>query len=65
VNVACWCETDHATHDVEALRLVVGEETSLPKAFRAGAEHLTGWLADPHDADHWRAKAGLPPRWIR
>ncbi|MEU3605978.1 hypothetical protein AB0E83_11055 [Streptomyces sp. NPDC035033] len=62
VNVACWCETDHVTHDVDALRLVVGEETSLPGAFRIGAERLTGWLADPHDADHWRAAAGLPPR---
>ncbi|MFF6791707.1 hypothetical protein ACFY9C_21880 [Streptomyces filamentosus] len=60
VNVACWCETSHATHDADAVRVVVGEETSLPGAFRAGAEHLTGWLADPHDADYWRAKAGLP-----
>jgi hypothetical protein len=65
VNVACWCDTDHATHDVDALRLVVGGETSLPEAFRAGAELLTGWLADPHDADYWRAKAGLPPRRTR
>ncbi|MET9736465.1 hypothetical protein ABZZ79_39405 [Streptomyces sp. NPDC006458] len=64
VNVACWCETDHATHDVGALRIMVGEETSLCDAFRAGAERLTGWLADPHDAAHWRAKAGLPPRRI-
>ncbi|MFK4069902.1 hypothetical protein [Streptomyces sp. NPDC029674] len=64
VNVACWCETDHASHDVDALRIVVGEEASLPDAFRAGAERLTGWLADPHNADHWRAKAGLPPRRI-
>lgn len=62
VNVACWCESDHATHDVDALRIVVGEQTSLPDAFRAGADRLTGWLADPHDADHWRAEAGLPPR---
>ncbi|MFD4693204.1 hypothetical protein [Streptomyces sp. NPDC058463] len=62
VNVACWCETDHATHDVDTLRLVVGEETSLLEAFRVGAERLTGWLADPQDADYWRAKAGLPPR---
>ncbi|MEU6245512.1 hypothetical protein [Streptomyces sp. NPDC047024] len=62
VNVACWCETDHATHDVDALRLVVDEETSPPEAFHAGAERLTGWLAAPHDADYWRAKAGLPPR---
>ncbi|MFF0435626.1 hypothetical protein ACFYU9_25860 [Streptomyces sp. NPDC004327] len=64
VNVACWCETDHATHDVDALRLVVGEKTSLPGAFRVGAERLVGWLADPHDADHWRTKAGLPSRRI-
>ncbi|MEU2232244.1 hypothetical protein [Streptomyces vietnamensis] len=64
VNVACWCETNHATHDADALRLMVGEETSLLKAFRIGAEHLTGWLAEPHDADYWRAKAGLPSRRI-
>ncbi|MEW5627727.1 hypothetical protein AB1388_14315 [Streptomyces hydrogenans] len=64
VNVACWCANDHATHDVDALGLVVGEEASLPDAFRAGAERLTGWLADPHDADHWRARGGLPPRRI-
>ncbi|MEU7696948.1 hypothetical protein [Streptomyces sp. NPDC039028] len=64
VNVACWCETDHATHDVDALRLVVSEETRLPDAFRAGAERMLRWLARPHDADHWRAKAGLPARPI-
>ncbi|MFB7026558.1 MULTISPECIES: hypothetical protein [unclassified Streptomyces] len=64
VNVACWCETDHATHDIDALRLAVGEVSSLPEAFRAGAERLAGWLADPHDADHWRAQAGLPARQI-
>ncbi|MCX4985977.1 hypothetical protein [Streptomyces sp. NBC_00572] len=65
VNVACWCDTDHATHDVDALRLVADEETSLPEVFRAGAERPTGWLADLHDADHWRAQAGLPARWAR
>ncbi|MFI8404941.1 hypothetical protein ACIGG5_32455 [Streptomyces sp. NPDC085463] len=64
VNVACWCETDHATHDVDTLRLVVDEETPLPAAFLAGAVRLTGWLTDPHDADHWRATAGLPSRMI-
>jgi hypothetical protein len=62
VNVACWCDTDHATHDVDAFSLAVGDVTSLPQAFRAGAERLIGWLADPHDADHWRAGAGLPAR---
>lgn len=62
VNVACWCRTDHATHDVDALTVVVSDETSLPEAFWATAKRLTGWLADPHDADYWRAKAGLPPR---
>ncbi|MGW3654271.1 hypothetical protein ACWD6R_00460 [Streptomyces sp. NPDC005151] len=62
VNVACWCETDHATHDVDALRLVVGEKTSLPQAVEAGAERLTRWLADPRDADYWRGRAALPPR---
>ncbi|MEV7237241.1 hypothetical protein AB0N06_25735 [Streptomyces sp. NPDC051020] len=62
VNVACWCETDHATHDVDALRLVVGEEASLPQAVEAGAERLTRWLADPRDADYWRGRAALPPR---
>ncbi|MEU5046126.1 hypothetical protein [Streptomyces griseorubiginosus] len=62
VNVACWCRTDHATHDVDALTRVVSDETSLPEAFWAAAIRLTGWLAEPHDADHWRAKAGLPPR---
>ncbi|MEE1750989.1 hypothetical protein [Streptomyces sp. SP18CS02] len=62
VNVACWCETEHATHDVDALRLVVGEKTPLPQAVEAGAERLTGWLADPRDADYWRARAALPPR---
>ncbi|WP_371793383.1 hypothetical protein OG285_35375 [Streptomyces sp. NBC_01471] len=25
VNVACWCESDHAIHDVDALRIVVGD----------------------------------------
>ncbi|MGW4272102.1 hypothetical protein ACWEGQ_06975 [Streptomyces seoulensis] len=62
VNVACWCRTDHATHDVDALTVVVNDETSLHEAFRAAATHLIGRLAEPHDADYWRAKAGLPPR---
>ncbi|GGY13247.1 hypothetical protein GCM10010326_00590 [Streptomyces xanthochromogenes] len=52
----------HASHDVDALRLVVGEETSLPRAVQAGAERLIGWLTDPRDADFWRARAALPPR---
>lgn len=60
--MACWCRTDHATHDVDVLTLVVSDETSLPEAFWAAATRLTGWLAAPHDADYWRAKAGLPPR---
>ncbi|MFJ6784903.1 hypothetical protein [Streptomyces yangpuensis] len=62
VNVACWCDTDHATHDVDALSLVVGDAASLPQAFRARAQRLIGWPADPRDADHWRAEAGLPAR---
>ncbi|XMA37148.1 hypothetical protein O1157_12465 [Streptomyces albogriseolus] len=62
LNVACWCRTDHATHDIDALRLVVDEETSLPEAFWAAATRLTGWLTEPHDANHWRALAGLPLR---
>ncbi|MFE3559554.1 hypothetical protein ACFXKW_32570 [Streptomyces sp. NPDC059193] len=65
VNVACWCETDHATHDVDAIELAVGTGTSIGQAFEAGAERLVGWLADPHDADYWRDRAALPPRWER
>lgn len=63
VNVACWCETDHATHDIDELTLVVRAGTSLTRAFAAGSERLVGWLADPRDADHWRHRADLPPRW--
>ncbi|MEU1193562.1 hypothetical protein ABZ421_39695, partial [Streptomyces sp. NPDC005859] len=62
VNVACWCNTEHATHDIDAVRVDVDDETSLVSAFRAGTDRLTGWLADPRDADHWRARAGLPVR---
>lgn len=62
VNVACWCYTDHATHDVDALKLVVGEENSLPDAFQLGAERVIGWITDPRDADYWRARAGLSTR---
>ncbi|MET9348401.1 hypothetical protein [Streptomyces termitum] len=65
VNVACWCDTEHATHDVDAFRRVVGEGTSLPDAFCSGAERLKRRLADPRDADYWRARAGLPQRWVR
>ncbi|GGL84200.1 hypothetical protein GCM10010095_81200 [Streptomyces anthocyanicus] len=63
VDMACWCQTNHATHDVDALTLVVNDETSLPEAFWAAATRLTSWLAEPHDADYWRAKEGLPSRW--
>ncbi|WP_051809313.1 hypothetical protein [Streptomyces sp. NRRL S-378] len=62
VNVACWCETDHATHDVEVFSHDIADLALLPQAFRAGAERLIGWLADPRNADYWRAKAGLPAR---
>ncbi|MEU7076152.1 hypothetical protein AB0B30_39410 [Streptomyces narbonensis] len=65
VNVACWCETDHATHDIDELTLVVDEARSLAQAFAAGSERLVGWLVDPHDADYWRNRAALPPRWTR
>ncbi|MFD3720017.1 hypothetical protein [Streptomyces sp. NPDC058674] len=65
VNVACWCETDHATHDIDELTLVVDEATSLAQAFAAGSERLVGCLVDPHDADYWRNRAALPPRWTR
>ncbi|WP_330455494.1 hypothetical protein OIB37_00470 [Streptomyces sp. NBC_00820] len=62
VNVACWCETDHATHDVDVFSHAVADVALLPQAFRAGAVRLKGWLVDPRDADYWRAKAGLPAR---
>ncbi|MCX4775288.1 hypothetical protein [Streptomyces sp. NBC_01264] len=65
VSVACWCETDHATHDVDAIELAVGTGTSIGQAFEVGAERLVGWLADPRDADYWRDRAALPPRWER
>lgn len=63
VNVACWCDTDHATHDAESLRMVIDDETSLHHAFEVGAERLVRWLADPRAAGYWRARASLPPRW--
>ncbi|MEW2130356.1 hypothetical protein [Streptomyces sp. NPDC005435] len=62
VNVACWCDADHASHDVDGFSRAVADPALLPRAFREGAERLTGWLADPRDADYWRAKAGLPAR---
>ncbi|MFJ5228437.1 hypothetical protein ACIQBJ_00940 [Kitasatospora sp. NPDC088391] len=63
VNVSCWCENDHGTHDVDVLTFAVGDEISLPRAFAACAERMTGWLADPRDADFWRARGDLPARW--
>ncbi|WP_327434509.1 hypothetical protein [Streptomyces sp. NBC_01236] len=62
VNVACWCDVDHATHDADALHVVIGGETSLSQAFQAGADRLVDWLADPRDPDYWRNRAGLPAR---
>lgn len=64
VNVGCWCETDHGTHDADVLALAVGDEISLPQAFEACAERMTAWLADPRDADFWRAREGLPARRV-
>ncbi|WP_406335720.1 hypothetical protein [Streptomyces sp. NBC_00203] len=62
VNVACWRDVDHATHDADALHVVIGAEPSLSQAFQAGADRLVGWLADPRDPDYWRHRAGLPAR---
>ncbi|MGW5638224.1 hypothetical protein [Streptomyces sp. NPDC003832] len=62
VNVACWCDSDHASHDVDAVRLAVDDPALLPHTFRAAAQRLHEWLADPRDADYWRATAGLPAR---
>ncbi|MFB6576000.1 MULTISPECIES: hypothetical protein [unclassified Streptomyces] len=59
VNVACWCDTDHASHDVDVFSRAVADLALLPQAFRAGTERLIGWPADPRDADCWRAEAGL------
>ncbi|MFJ1753593.1 hypothetical protein [Kitasatospora sp. NPDC088134] len=63
VNASCWCENDHGTHDVDVLTFAVGDEVSLPRAFAACAEHMTGWPAAPRDADFWRARGDLPARW--
>ncbi|MFJ1756257.1 hypothetical protein [Kitasatospora sp. NPDC088134] len=62
VNVGCWCETDHGTHDVDALGFAVDDDVPLARAFEACAERMAGWLAEPRDADFWRAREGLPPR---
>ncbi|MFB7949548.1 hypothetical protein ACFC6L_32095 [Kitasatospora phosalacinea] len=62
VNVGCWCETDHGTHDVDVLKVVVGDETSLPRVFAACAERMTVWMTDPRDADYWRTREDLPVR---
>ncbi|MEV6209159.1 hypothetical protein [Kitasatospora sp. NPDC051914] len=62
VNVGCWCEIDHGTHDVDVLKFAVGDGISLPRAFEACAERMTTWLADPRDADFWRAREDLPAR---
>ncbi|MEV7119617.1 hypothetical protein [Kitasatospora griseola] len=56
VNVECWCETDHGTHDVEVLKFAVGDGMSLPAAFEACAARMADWLADPRDADFWRSR---------
>ncbi|MER5636252.1 hypothetical protein ABT095_04775 [Kitasatospora sp. NPDC002227] len=64
VNVGCWCEADHGTHDADVLRFVVGDEISLPHAFEACADRMANWLADPRDADLWRARADLPTRQV-
>ncbi|MFI0721888.1 hypothetical protein [Streptomyces sp. NPDC021224] len=62
VNVGCWCEADHGTHDVDLLKVVVGDEISLRQAFEACAERMAGWLTDSRDADFWRAREDLPAR---
>ncbi|MFF2630415.1 hypothetical protein ACFVUN_32200 [Kitasatospora griseola] len=56
VNVECWCETDHGTHDVEVLTFAVGDEMSLSAAFEAGAARMADWSADPRDAEFWRSR---------
>ncbi|MDH6113092.1 hypothetical protein P3T36_005571 [Kitasatospora sp. MAP12-15] len=62
VNVGCWCESDHGTHDVDVLTFAVGDDVSLSRAFEAGAERVAGWLAEPQNADFWRAREDLPAR---
>jgi hypothetical protein len=62
VNVACWCETDHATHYVDDLTLLVKGDTSLGQAFQECAEQLISWLENPREPDYWRERAVLPLR---
>ncbi|SNX55754.1 hypothetical protein SAMN06272735_0184 [Streptomyces sp. TLI_55] len=35
--MACWCDTEHATHDIDAVRVVVDDETSMGLAYESFA----------------------------
>lgn len=54
VGVACWCEVNHGTHDVDFFNLPMSGGTSLSDAFEAGVAKLIGWLAEPRDPEWWR-----------
>lgn len=62
VNAACWCEVDHATHDVDSLELAVGTDVSLGAAFERGVEQMLLWSEGQRDPSYWRSRAGFPSR---
>ncbi|MCP2337939.1 hypothetical protein [Actinomadura rupiterrae] len=60
VNLACYCETDHGTHNVDEFRLGVGRDTPHGEAFEAACRQMAVLLQAPRSAHWWRVKAGLP-----
>ncbi|MCX4804393.1 hypothetical protein ACFWWM_40330 [Streptomyces sp. NPDC058682] len=37
VNVACWCDTDHASHDVDVFSRAVADLALLPRCWKLPA----------------------------
>ena len=56
VGVYCWCDQNHGIHYVRAVRT----STTTPEELTA-AMLVAQWRdTESHDAEWWRADAGLP-----
>ena len=60
IDVYCWCEQDHNTHEVHSQSWLVGTAAAFTDAFESATVALSSWLAGSHEPSMYRAAAGLP-----
>lgn len=61
LGVYCWCDQNHNIHYVREARTSTTTAEELTAAIESASEQLVQWRdTASHDAEWWRAQAGLP-----